>query len=614
GPAAAPAFGESIVVVGTRPRGAAADPTAAVTIVDAGRFAGETKSVADLLATAPGVAVNLYGGLGHLATASIRGSTGDQVPVFLDGLPLLAVGGGAVDLSRIPRQWIGRIEVVRGAEGARFGAAALGGVLNIVTRPAAGAGWAAELSGGSYRTGSGSLEGSSGGESWGLLGALVAEGTGGQFPYIYDPTPNGPSPPVALERTNNAAASGGFLGKAWTTAGAGRVDGVLQLSGGRREVPGSAPSLTPGDSQRDGRAGLVLRWAAPASEDLQLSVDASGRLERLDVTSAALGGGTARQRGAAGSATARATRLAGVHALTATLTGGAERLDSDGGGVHQRPTVALALADDMDLLGGGLRLSPAVRTDRVGPFTGVSAKLGAAALVAGPLSARASAGRSFRPPSFAELYLEQAGVAPNPDLRPEEAWSADAALVLDGAAGRASAGAFWTRYEDTIVYLQTFQRYKPFNLRDADARGAEVELTSAPLGPARLSGQVAYTFLATETLTGAPADVGHDLPQRARHRAFARAGVAPGAFEAHVEAHLVAVQWRDLHNVDRIPDAFLLHAGASLRVARRPDLAVHVEVKNLLDDRTTTDPFLNPLPARMVMVTLRIAGGKDAAP
>jgi outer membrane cobalamin receptor len=614
-PAPSPAFGESIVVVGTRRRGAAADPTAAATVVDAGRFAGETKSVADLLATAPGVAVNAYGGLGQLATASIRGSTADQVPVFLDGLPLLSAGGGGVDLSRIPRQWIDRIEVLRGAEGARFGAGALGGVLNIVTRPAAGGAWAAELSGGSYRTGSASLEGATGAERWGLLGAVAAEGTGGRFPYLYDPTPNTPGAAVAQERTNNAAASAGFLGKAWAAMGAGRLDAVLQLSGGRREVPGSEFALTPQDEQRDGRAGLVLRWAAPLGQGVQLSAEGTGRLDRLDVTSQALGGATARQRGAAAAANVRAAWVVGDHELSAALTGGGERLESDGAGPHQRPTLGVALADDADLLGGHLRLAPALRVDRAGPFTGVSGKLGAAAPIAGPLSARASVGRSFRPPSFAELYLEQAGIAPNPDLSPEEAWSADAALVVDGAAGRASLGLFWTRYEDVIVYLEAFgRRYKPFNARDADARGVEVELASAPLGPARLSGQLAYTYLHTETLGGAPAEVGRELPQRARHRAFGRVGVAPGILEAHVEGHLVASQWRDLRNLDPIPDVFLLHAGASVRVARHPDLSVHVEVKNLLDDRTTTDPFFNPLPARMVMVTLRVAGGKDAAP
>ena len=114
---APPSFGEEVVVVGVRPHTAAADPTAAATVVEVSRFAGEAKSVAELVATAPGVAVNQYGGLGQLTTLSLRGSNADQVQVFLDGLPLNTGAGGGVDLSRIPRAWIERIEVVRGAEG-----------------------------------------------------------------------------------------------------------------------------------------------------------------------------------------------------------------------------------------------------------------------------------------------------------------------------------------------------------------------------------------------------------------------------------------------------------------------------------------------------------------
>ena len=43
---------------------AATAPGAAVTVVDAARFAGEAKGAAELLATSPGVAVTDHGGVG----------------------------------------------------------------------------------------------------------------------------------------------------------------------------------------------------------------------------------------------------------------------------------------------------------------------------------------------------------------------------------------------------------------------------------------------------------------------------------------------------------------------------------------------------------------------
>ena len=90
-----PTFEEEEVVVRLPRAEAAADATASVTIVEASRFAGEAKTIAELVTTAPGVAVNQYGGLGQLATVSIRGSTADQVQVFLDGVPLNTAAGSS---------------------------------------------------------------------------------------------------------------------------------------------------------------------------------------------------------------------------------------------------------------------------------------------------------------------------------------------------------------------------------------------------------------------------------------------------------------------------------------------------------------------------------------
>ena len=129
------------------------DPTASATVVEAERFAGELKSVAELAATAPGVAIRSSGGLGQLTTISIRGSSSGGVRVLLDGIPLDTAAGGGVDLSTIPLHWVDRVEVVRGAEGAYFGAGALGGAVNVVTLPAVAGKWGVEVTGGLLRHG-----------------------------------------------------------------------------------------------------------------------------------------------------------------------------------------------------------------------------------------------------------------------------------------------------------------------------------------------------------------------------------------------------------------------------------------------------------------------------
>jgi outer membrane receptor protein involved in Fe transport len=252
-------------------------------------------------------------------------------------------------------------------------------------------------------------------------------------------------------------------------------------------------------------------------------------------------------------------------------------------------------------------VAPALRLDQVGPFTGLSGKLGLAWRLAGGWSVRASAGRSFRAPSLAELYFQQGLAMPNPELVPEYGLAADAALVAEGPLGLATLGGQVTRYRDLILYQPTsLGRLKPFNVGEALVAGIEAELANAPmLGPARATLSGAYTFLFTELLKGSPDEVGNQVPWRPRQRLYARASVSPGRFEAHLEAHYVGLRYQDTRNLQPIPATLLWNAGASLVLARRLATSLHLEVKNLLDDRTLTDGLGNPLPARMVLLTLR---------
>src|SRR6266436_783572 len=72
-------------------------------------------------------------------------------------------------------------------------------------------------------------------------------------------------------------------------------------------------------------------------------------------------------------------------------------------------------------------------------------------LARAPRAAR-RAGLSFRPATLAELYLDQGGVLPNPDLQPERAWSVDAGVRWRGQALTVSVGGFWSRYRELISY------------------------------------------------------------------------------------------------------------------------------------------------------------------
>jgi outer membrane cobalamin receptor len=581
------------------------DPTAAATIVEASRFAGEAKDVAQLVATAPGVAINDYGGLGQLTTVSIRGSTADGVLVLLDGLPLNSAFGGAVDLSSIPRGWIERIEVLRGPEGALYGAGALGGVVNVVTRQATAGQWSAEGSGGSFGSASLAADGAVALLGGTLLVAASGDTTRGDFRYLFDTTRSSPGGVEPKVRDNAGATRAGGLARLAVPAFGGRLEAVLQGSAGDRSLPGLATNPTPDDWQRDGRLALAARYAREAGGGLTLGGRASLRLDRLDVR---VGNPEPwRQRGAAAGA---AAELGWAHPggqLSTQLSAEVETIDSRGLASTRRTTVGLAVGDDLLLLGARLRIAPALRLDAVGPFTGLSGKLGASWALAEGWSVRASGGRTFRAPSLAELSFQQGLVIPNPDLAPESGLAADAALVADGRLGLATLGGHVTRYRDLILYQpSSLGRLKPFNAGQAFVAGLEAELATAPLlGAAQVTLAGAYTYLFTELLRGSPAEVGKQIPYRARHRLYARATASPGPFDLHVEAHYVGLRYEETRNAYPIPATLLWNAGAGLMLHRPLGLALHVEVKNLLDDRTLTDGLGNPLPSRLVLLTLR---------
>ena len=606
-PASPPTATEDIVVVGSRRRTQAAqDPTAATTVVEADRFAGESKGVAELVATAPGVAVSGYGGLGQLSTVSIRGSTSSGVLVLLDGLPLNTAAGGGVDLSTIPRAWISRIEIARGAEGAAYGVGALGGVVNVVTaRPEPGA-WSAEATGGSFGTFAVAADGALGTDRWSVLAQATADGTQGDFPF--DRSLVGQT--ISEVRTNNGALRGGALVKVAGRLGDERIDGLVQITAGHRELAGW-PNTSQVDWQRDARALAMVRVAAPGpAAGLVLAGRAHVRGDLLDISlEDVYAGRLTQQRGGAAGLAGEAVWTHAGGELRAALSAEGETLASDAlDGTRGRASLAAALSEDLSLAGGRLRIAPAIRADRVGPFAGLSTKLGASAPVSGPVAVRASAGTSFRPPSFAELYLEQGLVMPNPDLRSEEGLGADAGVVVDGRLGLATLGGYATLYRDLIQYEATaFGRLYPRNAGKALVTGLEAEAASAPLrSAAGLAVSGSYTLLVTENLRGSPEEVGKQLPFRPRHRLYARAAVAPGPFGAHVEAHWVSAQFQDARNfAPPVPAALVWNAGASVRALARPDVSVHVEIRNFLDDRSLQEPYGGPLPGRTVMLTVR---------
>jgi len=95
------------------------------------------KTTAEALRSLPGVHIQT-GGKGE-AYIYLRGFSQREVLLLVDGIPLTSPYDGLIDLSNIPVETIDRIEVVKGASSTLYGANALGGVVNIVTKKSNGA-------------------------------------------------------------------------------------------------------------------------------------------------------------------------------------------------------------------------------------------------------------------------------------------------------------------------------------------------------------------------------------------------------------------------------------------------------------------------------------------
>ena len=96
-------------------------------------FEGKMEDLAEVIEKEVGVQVRQSGGLGSFSTVSLRGSSSEQVMVYLDGILLNDASGGGVDLSNISLADVESIEIYRGITPVNFGKASVGGVVNIKT-------------------------------------------------------------------------------------------------------------------------------------------------------------------------------------------------------------------------------------------------------------------------------------------------------------------------------------------------------------------------------------------------------------------------------------------------------------------------------------------------
>jgi outer membrane cobalamin receptor len=484
-------------------------------------------STAEILQMVPGVQVDRIGGPGGTSSIYIRGSDPEHVLVLVDGVrmndPLLS-RGGAYDLSAIDPATIERIEVIRGAGSAIYGADAIGGIVNIVTKGAAREGTqvSGSVSAGTkgYGNGSARVAGNTGQAKFSLGAAALQDGEEEDGSDLKLTTMDGS---VSWQATTATEV------KAFARRNDRESSAFPDSSGGIRLASNRTLEQREADESTLGGA---LAYRPGDQWGINVQVSRYSREEDIDSPGVDPGPGAPFGIPATVSHT-ELTRdvalLSGSLRLPANsdLTLGHEWQREDG---DSRSTQAFLPPGDFSLdrythsTFAAAKSKPVenlvvlldLRYDRISslesetsPGVGVRydfAHTGTA------LKARYSEG--FRPPSFFSLASPLVG---NPNLSSETSRSYELGAEQSfGAAVQAGASRFWTRTRNLIDFDPTVPGPIGFgqivNRDTVDSQGVETYITFKPLR--RLDAGVNYTYVTTEIV-----QTGAELRNRPKHRA-----------------------------------------------------------------------------------------------
>lgn len=596
------------------------------------------------IGTVPGFAVARSGGPGTLTSLFPRGGESDFTLVLVDGVRANAFGGG-LDLSQVPLGDVERIEIVRGPQSAIFGADAIGGVIQIVTRqsgsPTAGA--LLEVGSRDARRLQAHTSGSAGALRW-QAGADVSQDDG----FTGTSAASG-------ERVSNddARQRQGWLGAGWRFASGTDVQGALRYVDTERGAPG------PYGSDPAGRFAGVDRLSRGTTDRRAASLrvvhpwgGAAGRVrQRVDVDVADYDLTFLSRFGLSESDTRRAhARVQTDAALDAGigLSAGLEWLDeratssfirAAGSVVPVERRVIGSFAEarwngiDRVSLQAGLRAEHITREAFIvngfadDAVVSVNPKVAVSWLVspgtpAGGATAwtrlRASAGTGIRPPDVFEIAFTD-----NPALKPERSRSAEAGITqaLAGGAVQLDLAAFVNEYDDLIISvgsLRDVSRYRTDNVSNARARG--VEVGGAWQAAPGFSVRAQYTLVATAILAidgtaqaPSPYAVGDWLLRRPRHSgSLAAVWTAErltlfGGIDGRGETLDAEPAFGPSGGLFRNPGRTVMDVGGSWRLRRGLD--VFARVLNAFD-RDYEDVLGFPSPGRTAYAGVRLAAGR----
>jgi outer membrane receptor for ferrienterochelin and colicins len=129
---------EAVIVTATRTNTRLQDQPVRVEVIDREEIEEKALmtpgSVAMLLGETTGLRVQTTSPSLGAANVRIQGLRGRYSQLVADGLPLYGAQGDSFSLLQVPPLDLGQVEIIKGAASALYGASALGGVINLVSR------------------------------------------------------------------------------------------------------------------------------------------------------------------------------------------------------------------------------------------------------------------------------------------------------------------------------------------------------------------------------------------------------------------------------------------------------------------------------------------------
>ncbi len=460
------------------------------------------QSIAEIIQRAAGVEVAQYGPRGAVSIPKIRGSESEQVLILLNGRRVNDAQSGKFDLSNLPvnKDDIERIEVLRGAASALYGADAMGGVINIITKaPSKEPEVRASTSYGRFDTQSYSLT------------------------HRWKPGPFGYGLSIGKDKSNgyrpnsdyDGLVLGGEIGYDFTSQS--------QLNFSARKllkeigVPGSETFPDPDDRQKDDITQLDLNYRGKIHSQLDFNIRGFQNIYRRTFEPGTQGitvGSSFLHKNYASGGEIQANLAFGrSHFLTGGVETIQDRVNSSASGIHQATRGAFYLQDEIEVA-KPLTATVGARYDLHSIYEEqFNPRLGLVFRLPWDTRIRASAARSFRAPTFDDLFWpEDAYTAGNPNLQPEKAWSYELGgeKKFGGLALFKTAG-FFRRVKDLIIWqMESDFQFRPSNVNAAEIWGVETELVFYPLRG--LAIPLNYTYLYPQDLS-----TGDPIPLKPKH-------------------------------------------------------------------------------------------------